>query len=109
MGAAIEWLTAVVSETTKKLFTSAERAGTWFEAERATSIAIVVSAARRPDYHDMTLTLAIALGDVPESQRHWLKDFQRPDPAASVHPFSRRPAQVRQDLQWFWHAAPFPT
>lgn len=66
----------VVSRTAKKLFASPQRAPTWFEAERATSIAIVVSAARRPDYHDMTLTLAIALGDVPESQRHWLKDFQ---------------------------------
>ena len=67
----------VVSRTTKKLFASPQRAPTWFEAERATSsIAIVVSAARRPDYHDLTLTLAIALGDVPESQRHWLKDFQ---------------------------------
>jgi hypothetical protein len=35
-------------------------------SERATSIAIVVSAPRRPDYRDTTLTLAIALGDVPE-------------------------------------------
>ena len=66
----------VVSRTAKKLFASPQRAPTWFEAERATSIAIVVSAAKRPDYHDMTLTFAIALGDVPESQRHWLKDFQ---------------------------------
>jgi hypothetical protein len=65
-----------VSRTAKKLFGSPQRAPTWFEAERATSIAIVVSAARQPDYHDMTLTLAIALGDVPESQRHRLKDFQ---------------------------------
>src|ERR1700758_4795470 len=74
VGAAIEWLTAVVSETTKKLFTSAERAGTWFEAERATSIAIVAGAARRPDYRDTTLTFTIALGEAPKSQRHWLKD-----------------------------------
>jgi hypothetical protein len=35
-----------------------------FEAERAPSIAIVMSAARRPDYGDMTLTFAIALGEV---------------------------------------------
>jgi len=76
VGAAVEWLIAVMSETAKKLFTSPECAATWLEAERATSIAIVVSAARRPDYRDMTLMLAIALGDVPESQRHWLKDFQ---------------------------------
>jgi hypothetical protein len=58
------------------LFTSAGRAATWFEAERATPIAIVASAARRPDYRDTTLTFAIALGEVPKSQRHWLKDFQ---------------------------------
>jgi hypothetical protein len=48
------------------LFTSPERAATWFEAERATSIAIVMSAARRPDYRDMTLTFVIALGEVAE-------------------------------------------
>jgi len=66
----------VVSQTAKKLFTSPERAATWFEAERAPSIAIVASAARRPDYRDMTLTFAIALGEVPKSQPHWLKDFQ---------------------------------
>jgi hypothetical protein len=66
----------VVSRTAKKLFASPQRAPTWFEAERATSIAIVVSAARRPGYRDMTLTLAISLGDVPESQCHWLKGFQ---------------------------------
>jgi len=44
-----------------------------FEAERAPSIAIVMSAARRPDYRDMTLTFAIALGEVLKSQRHWLR------------------------------------
>jgi integrase len=39
-------------------------------SERATSIAIVVSAPRRPDYRDTTLTLAIALGDAGVVQRH---------------------------------------
>jgi hypothetical protein len=75
LGAAVEWLTAVVSETAKRVFTSPEHAATWFEAERPTSIAIVMSAARRPDYRDMTLTFAIALGKVLKSQRRWLKDF----------------------------------
>jgi hypothetical protein len=40
-----------------------------FEAERAPSIAIVMCAARRPDYRDMTLTFAIALGEVVASTK----------------------------------------
>ena len=78
-----------------------------FEAERAPSIAIVMSAARRPDYRDMTLTFPIALGEVLKSQRHWLKGFHDLTLLRSVHPLSRmgRPAPVRQGLPWFRHAA----
>src|ERR1700677_467292 len=32
-------------------------------------------APRRPDYRDMTLTFAIALGEGLKSQRRWLTDF----------------------------------
>ena len=75
VGAAVEWLTAVVSDTAKKIFTSPEHAAAWFEAERPTAIAIVMSTAKGPDYRDMTLAFAIALGEVLKSQRHWLTDF----------------------------------
>ncbi|HWT48697.1 MAG TPA: hypothetical protein VN255_09020 [Mycobacterium sp.] len=55
----------------------------------------------------MTLTFAIALGEVLKSQRHWLKDFHDLTLLRSVHPSSRMcgAAQVREDPQWFRHAA----
>ena len=51
----------------------------------------------------MTLTFAIALGEVLKSQRHWLKDFHDLTLLRSVHPLSRMgsPAPVPQDLPWF--------
>ncbi|MBY0287497.1 MAG: tetratricopeptide repeat protein [Mycobacteriaceae bacterium] len=75
-GAAAEWLTAVVSETAKKLLQSPEHAATWFEAERPTLIAIVMSLAKRPEYHELVLTYTIMLGEILQSQRHWLKEFR---------------------------------
>jgi len=50
---AVEWLTVVVSETAKRLFTPPERAATQFEAERATSIAIMMSARQATRLNDM--------------------------------------------------------
>jgi tetratricopeptide (TPR) repeat protein len=75
VAAAVEWLTAVVGDTARRLFTSPEHAAAWFEAERPTAIAIVMSLARRPDQQQMLLAFTIALGEVLKSQRHWLKDF----------------------------------
>jgi hypothetical protein len=66
-----------------------------FEAERASSIAIVMSAARRPDYGDMTLTFAIALGEVLKSQRHWLNGFHDLTLLRSVHPCPACAAPLR--------------
>jgi hypothetical protein len=45
---AAEWLTAVVSENARKLFSSPQHAAGWFEAERTTAIAIVITLAKRP-------------------------------------------------------------
>ena len=66
-----------------------------FEAERGSSIAIVMSAARRPDYGDMTLTFAIALGEVLKSQRHWLNGFHDLTLLRSVHPCPACAAPLR--------------
>ena len=72
---AAEWLTAVVSENARKLFSSPQHAAGWFEAERTTAIAIVITLAKRPDYREWILAFAVALGEVLGSQRHWLKEF----------------------------------
>lgn len=74
--AAAEWLTAVVSETAKKVLQSPEHAASWFEAERPTLVAIVVSLAKRPEYRELVLVLCIVLGEVLQSQRHWLTEFR---------------------------------
>lgn len=75
VGGAAEWLTAVVSERAKKMFTSPEHAAAWFEAERPTVEAIVISLAKRPDYRELVLVFAVLLCEVLKSQRHWLKEF----------------------------------
>lgn len=75
VGGAAEWLTAVVSETAKKLFSSPEHAAAWFEAERPTAIAVVVSLAKRPDYRELILAFSVVLGEILGSQRHWLTEF----------------------------------
>jgi hypothetical protein len=64
------------------------------------------AATRRPGYRDMTLTFAIALGEVLKSQRQRLKDSNDLTSLRSVHPLPVcGAAQVRQDLQWLRHAA----
>jgi tetratricopeptide (TPR) repeat protein len=75
IGGAAEWLTAVVSETAKRLFSSPQHAAAWFEAERTTAIAIVMSLVKRPDYREWILAFAVVLGEILSSQRHWLKEF----------------------------------
>ena len=77
VGAAVDWLTAVPNDTNKKFFPSAQHAAAWFEAERTTAIAIVMTAAKRPEYEyrELMLAFAVALGELLGSQRHWLKEF----------------------------------
>jgi hypothetical protein len=52
----------VPSETAQELFRSPQRATAWFEAERTTAIAIVMSLAKRPDYRELILAFAVVLG-----------------------------------------------
>jgi tetratricopeptide (TPR) repeat protein len=75
LAGAAEWLTAVASEKAKKLFTSPQHAAGWFEAERTTTIAIVMSLAKRPEYREWIVVFAVVLGEILSSQRHWLKEF----------------------------------
>jgi tetratricopeptide (TPR) repeat protein len=75
LAGAAEWLTAVASEKAQKLFTSPQHAAGWFEAERTTAIAIVMSLAKRPDYREWILACTVILGEILSSQRHWLQEF----------------------------------
>lgn len=73
---AFEWLTAVASELTRKVFETPAHAAQWFEAERATAISIVLTLAERHDYETLVLEFGVALGDLLRSQAHWREDFQ---------------------------------
>lgn len=72
---AFEWLTAVASETTRKVFKTPTHAANWFEAARTTAISIVTTIADRDGYENVFLEFGIALGDLLESQAHWRDDF----------------------------------
>jgi len=72
---AFEWLTAVASETTRKVFETPTHAAQWFEAERATAISIVTTIADRDGYENILLEFGVVLGDLLKSQAHWRDDF----------------------------------
>jgi tetratricopeptide (TPR) repeat protein len=72
---AFEWLTAVASEATKKVFPTPDKAARWFEAELATAMSIVTSIADREDYEQICLQFGVALGDLLKPQAHWRNEF----------------------------------
>jgi tetratricopeptide (TPR) repeat protein len=74
-GAAIEWLTAVSSDTGKQFFSSPQAAADWMESERSTLIAIVMSAVQRAETRQLAAHLGIVLGDYLKSERHLLNEF----------------------------------
>ncbi len=75
VGAAADWLTGVQGERGRRLLPSPQHAAAWFDAERTTVIAVVRAAARRPDYRQIAVALAVALGEILGTQRHWLREF----------------------------------
>ncbi|OHU79015.1 tetratricopeptide repeat protein [Mycobacteroides chelonae] len=77
VGAAVDWLTGVPNDNNRKFFPTAQHAAAWFEEERTTAIAIVLAVAKRPEheYRELMLALAVGLGEILGSQRHWLKEF----------------------------------
>ena len=77
VGAAADWLTTVPNDNNKRFFPSAQHAAAWFEAERTTAIAIVMTVAKRPEYEyrELMLAFAVGLGELLGSQRHWLREF----------------------------------
>lgn len=77
VGAAADWLTGVPNDNNKKFFPTAQHAASWFEEERTTAIAIVLAVAKRPEpeYRELMLALAVGLGEILGSQRHWLREF----------------------------------
>lgn len=77
VGAAADWLTGVPNDNNRKFFPTAQDAAAWFEEERTTAIAIVLEVAKRPEaeYRELMLAIAVGLGEILGSQRHWLKEF----------------------------------
>lgn len=77
VGAAADWLTGVPNDNNKKLFPTAQHAAAWFAEERTTVIAMVLAVAQRPEleYRELMLGLAVGLGEILGSQRHWLREF----------------------------------
>jgi tetratricopeptide (TPR) repeat protein len=75
VGAAADWLTGVPDERGRRLLPSSQHAAAWFDAERTTVIAVVMAAAKRPEYRQIAVALAVALGEILGTQRHWLKEF----------------------------------
>lgn len=77
VGAAADWLTGVPNDNNKRYFPTAQHAAAWFEDERTTAIAIVLAVAKRPEpeYRELMLGLAVGLGEILGSQRHWLREF----------------------------------
>ncbi|AMO62349.1 Regulatory protein AfsR [Mycolicibacterium phlei] len=77
VGAAADWLTGVPNDTNRRYFPTAQHAAAWFEEEHPTASAIALSVAKRPEreYRELTLALAVGLGEILGSQRHWLKEF----------------------------------
>lgn len=72
---AFEWLTAVASEVSRKVFPTPAHAAAWFEMERATAISIVKHIADRDGYEEICLQFGVVLGDLLRSQAHWRSDF----------------------------------
>lgn len=75
VGAAADWLTGVPGQRGKRLLPSPQHAAAWFDAERTTVIAVVMASARRAEYRQIAVALAVALGEILGTQRHWLKEF----------------------------------
>lgn len=86
VAAAGEWLSSVVSDLSKRLFDSPERAANWFDAERLTAIAIVLNASARPEYVDAAAICGITLGNLLQQQRHWWTDLH--DVSAAIAPLA---------------------
>jgi tetratricopeptide (TPR) repeat protein len=72
---AFEWLTAVASEVTRRVFATPAHAAAWFEAERATVISIVMQITGRDGYEEICLQFGVVLADLLKSQAHWRSDF----------------------------------
>lgn len=72
---AFEWLTAVASEVSQKVFPTPAHAAAWFEMERATAMSIVKHIAIRHGYEEICLQFGVVLGDLLRSQAHWRTDF----------------------------------
>jgi tetratricopeptide (TPR) repeat protein len=75
LASATEWLTAVVSETSKKLFPSPEAAAAWFHTEYPTATAILMSIIARADYREYAIVISVSLGELLKPQKHWLQEF----------------------------------
>jgi tetratricopeptide (TPR) repeat protein len=75
LAAAAEWLTAVVSEKSRILFPSPERAAAWFHAEHSTATAILLSIVGRMDYREHAIVIGVSLGELLKQQKHWLHEF----------------------------------
>lgn len=77
VGAAADWLTGVPNDNNRQFFPSAQHAAAWFEEERSTATAIALTVAERPEpeYRELILALAVGLGEILGSQRHWLREF----------------------------------
>lgn len=72
---AFEWLTAVASDKTRKVFATPAEAASWFEAERATAMSIITHIANREGYEQICLPFGVVLGDLLRNQAHWRTDF----------------------------------
>jgi tetratricopeptide (TPR) repeat protein len=72
---AFEWLTAVASEISRKVFPTPAHAAAWFEMERATAMSIVTHIADHEGYDEICLQFGVVLGDLLSSQAHWRADF----------------------------------
>jgi tetratricopeptide (TPR) repeat protein len=90
VGASAEWLTAVASEPAKRIFSSARKAAMWIQSERATAIALLLSAVRRAEYYSIAAHFGVVLGDLLKTERHLLTDFY--DVAAAT-------ASIAMDLE----------
>jgi integrase len=75
VGAAAEYVTAVVSDAGRRIFKSPDAAARRMEEERPTAIAIVMSAARRPEYYNIAAHFGVILGDLLKAERQLLNDF----------------------------------
>ena len=75
LAAAAEWLTAVVSDKSRILFPSPERAAASFHAEHSTATAILMSIVGRADYREHAIVIGVSLGELLKQQKHWLHEF----------------------------------